>query len=57
MPVIDHLVVVHELAGPLHSADAEEEQREAEGQTEAAGSGVLARSGPKSTYDSPGTAK
>ena len=34
VPVIDHLLVVHQLAGPLHSAHAEEKQRKAEGQAE-----------------------
>src|SRR4249919_156295 len=40
VPVIDHLVVVHELAGPVHRADAEKEQRQAKGQSQEEVSGV-----------------
>ncbi len=34
MPVIDHFLVVHQLACPLHSAHAEEKQGKTEGQAE-----------------------
>ena len=34
VPVIDLFLVVHQLPSPLHSANAEEKQRKAEGQAE-----------------------
>ena len=40
VPVVDHLVVVHQLPGPLHRTHADEQQRQAEGQAEQQVAGV-----------------
>ena len=43
VPVVDHLLVVHQRAGPLHGADADEQQRQPERQAEAQVAGVGAQ--------------